>query len=64
MGKKKLKQVDRKVLSFFILAVPTLLIAIVGMLTQSILGAIIMLVLAIFQFVMLRQLLDNYYELM
>jgi len=56
------KQVDRKVLTFFILAFPTLLIILMGLLLGSESSWIIQILLAFFQFVLLKQFLDNYYN--
>jgi len=54
------KEVDKKVFSFFVLAFPTILIVIFSMLTPSLWWANIL--LALFQFIILNQFLDNYYK--
>lgn len=59
MEKRKVR-VDKKILSFFIIAFPTLLIVALGMLNPSAWWAQIL--LALFQFILLKQFLDDYYE--
>lgn len=54
------KEVDKKVFSFFVLAFPTILIVIFSMLDPNLWWANIF--LAIYQFIMLKQFLDNYYQ--
>ena len=56
---KEVKEVDKKVFSFFVLAFPTILIVIFSMLSPSLWWANIF--LAIYQLIMLKQFLDNYY---
>jgi len=58
---KKSKEVDKKVFTFFVLAFPTILIVILGMVVPELWWANIL--LAVFQFVMLKQVLDNYYKI-
>jgi len=58
---KKSKEVDKKVFTFFVLAFPTILIVILGMIKPELWWANIL--LAVFQFVMLKQVLDNYYKI-
>ena len=63
MERKRLKkpiEVDKKVLGFFVLAFPTILIVIFSMLAPGLWWANIF--LAIYQFIMLKQFLDNYYQ--
>lgn len=57
---KKKREVDKKVLSFFMLAFPTLLIIALGMLSDAWWG---MILLAFYQFILLKQFLDHYYDL-
>lgn len=57
---QKKKDVDRKSLSFFMLGFPTLLIILIGLLNNS-LVTMIQIVIAIYQFILLKQFLDNYY---
>ena len=62
MAKKqeeKPKEVDKKVFSFFVLAFPTILIVIFSLLAPKLWWANI--ILAVYQFIMLKQFLDNYY---
>jgi hypothetical protein len=56
------KQVDKKVLSFFLLAFPTLIIIILGMFIEPGKSWWVQVILALYQFILLRQFLDNYYE--
>jgi len=53
-------KVDKKILTFFLIAFPTLLIIALGMLNPNAWWAQIL--LAFYQFVLLKQFLDNYYE--
>ena len=62
MVEKKQKSVDKKILTFFLIAFPTLLIIALGMLTPS--GWWAQVLLAFYQFVLLKQFLDNYYEVL
>jgi len=59
---KKPKKVDKKMLTFFLIAFPTLLIIALGMLSPAAWWAQIL--LAFYQFVLLKQFLDNYYEVL
>ncbi len=64
---KEKKSLDKSVLSFFMIGFPTVLIIIVGVLLRqedSLIVALIQIVLAIYQFITLKQFLDKYYELM
>ncbi len=54
------KEVDKKVFSFFVLAFPTILIIIFSMIAPSLWWANIL--LGLYQFIMLKQFLDNYYK--
>lgn len=54
------REVDKKVFSFFVLAFPTILIVIFSMLAPKLWWANIF--LAIYQFILLKQFLDNYYK--
>ena len=56
------KKVDKKMLTFFLIAFPTLMIIALSRLNQSIWWAQIL--LAFYQFVLLKQFLDNYYEVL
>jgi hypothetical protein len=56
------KKVDKKILTFFLIAFPTLLIIALSMLTPDAWWANI--ILAFYQFVLLKQFLDNYYDLL
>jgi len=56
------KKPDSKVLSFFLIAFPTLLIIALQQLTPSAWWASVL--IAIYQFIMLKQFLDKYYEVM
>jgi len=60
MEKVKQKKVDKKILTFFLISFPTLLIIALSMITPSAWWAQIL--LAFYQFVLLKQFLDNYYE--
>lgn len=62
MEKKKSKRADKKILTFFLIALPTLLIMAIGMLAPDAWWSQI--VLAFYQFVLLKQFLDNYYEVL
>jgi hypothetical protein len=57
MEKQKPKRVDKKLLTFFLIAFPTILVAAVPIWWVQ--GA-----LAFYQFVLLKQFLDNYYEVL
>jgi hypothetical protein len=60
METKTKKRVDKKMLTFFLIAFPTLLIVALAQLEPGTWWAQIL--LAVFQFVMLKNVLDNYYE--
>lgn len=60
MEKKQTQKVDKKMLTFFLISFPTLLIIALSMLTPS--GWWAQILLAFYQFVLLKQFLDNYYE--
>jgi len=60
-SEKRLQQVDKKILTFFLIAFPTLLIIALSMIAPNTWWAQIL--LAFYQFVLLKQVLDNYYEL-
>ena len=60
--KEKPTKVDKKALTFFLIAFPTLLVIALGMLTPGTWWAQIL--LAFYQFVLLKQFLDNYYEVL
>jgi len=60
MEKKQTQKVDKKMLTFFLIAFPTLLIIALSMLTHN--GWWAQILLAFYQFVLLKQFLDNYYE--
>ena len=55
-----IKKKDRKTSSFFLIALPTLVIAMLNDSTVTIWA--VKIVLAIYQFIMLKQFLDDYYE--
>lgn len=58
--RKKVKPVDRKVLTFFLIAFPTLLVIALGMYSVGTWWAQVL--LAFYQFVLLKQFLDDYYD--
>jgi hypothetical protein len=60
MDTKTKKRVDKKMLTFFLIAFPTLLIVALAQLEPGTWWAQIL--LAFFQFTLLKQFLDNYYE--
>ena len=60
--KEKSQQVDKKILTFFLIAFPTLLIIALGMLSKD--GWWAQILLAFYQFILLKQFLDNYYEVL
>jgi len=62
MEKKIPKKVDKKILTFFLIAFPTLIIIAIGMLAPGIWW--VQILLAIYQFILLKQFLDNYYEVL
>jgi len=59
---KSKTKVDKKMLTFFLIAFPTLLVIALGMLSPNSWWAQIL--LAFYQFVLLKQFLDNYYEVL
>lgn len=59
-NKETNKEINRGVLSFFMLAFPTVLIVCLSMLTEK--SWWIQILLAIFQFIMLKHFIDSYYE--
>jgi len=61
MKKTKQQKVDKKILTFFLIAFPTLLIIALAMLTNAWWAQIL---LALYQFILLKQFLDNYYEVL
>ena len=63
MAKKEKVPLDKSVLTFFLIAFPTILIIIVGLMASK-LGWVIQIALAIYQFLVLKQFVDNYYDLM
>ena len=65
MKKEKPNKPDPKVRSFFILAFPTLLVVILAMFfTVDVKVAIMMIAIAIYQFLMLKQFVDQYHEVL
>ena len=58
----KTKPVDKKILTFFLISFPTILIVALGMLAPTAWWAQIL--LAFYQFILLKQFLDNYYEVL
>ena len=62
MEKKREKRVDKKILTFFLIAFPTIMIILMGYLSEGTAWAQI--VLAVYQFILLKQFLDNYYEVL
>jgi len=54
-------QTDKKILSFFIISFPMVLVVALGMLSNAWWAQIL---LAFFQFILLKQFLDNYYEVL
>ena len=62
MAKQKEKKVDKQVLSFFMIAFPTVLIIALFMIVEDAWWVTIL--LAIYQFVLLKQFLDTYYNLL
>lgn len=62
MAKKPTGEDKSKVLTFFLLAFPTLLIIALAQLAPGTWWALLL--LAIYQFIMLKQFLDRYYEVM
>ena len=58
----KKKPVDKKMLTFFLIAFPTLMVIALGMLNQGTWWAQV--ILAFYQFVLLKQFLDTYYEVL
>lgn len=62
MEKKEPIKPDKKILSFFVLAFPVVIIIAIAMLTPNAWYA--MIGLAIYQFIVLKQFLDDYYEVL
>ncbi len=60
--KKKEKQVDKNILTFFLIAFPTLMIIAMSMLIKN--SWPFQILFAIYQFILLKQFLDNYYEVL
>jgi len=60
--RKKISRVDKKVLTFFLIGFPTLLVIALGMLSPTTWWAQIL--IAFYQFVMLKQFLDDYYRVL
>ena len=59
------KKADPKVRTFFLLAFPSILIVALAMLfPNSWEAAIIMIMLVVYQFIMLKQFIDQYYEVL
>ncbi len=56
------EKVDKKILTFFLIAFPTLLIIAMGMLAPDTWW--VQIILALYQFILLKQFLDNYYEVL
>jgi len=54
------KEVDKKVFAFFVLAFPTILIVVLSMLAPNLWWVNVF--LAIYQFIMLKQYLDSYFD--
>ena len=54
---------DKKMLTFFLIAFPTLLVIAIGQLTWY-WGWLIQIMIAFYQFILLKQYLDNYYEVL
>ena len=63
MVEKKQKSVDKKILTFFLIAFPTILIIALGMLSPATTWWA-QIFLAFYQFILLKQFLDNYYEVL
>ena len=57
----KPKKTDKKVLSFFLIGFPTILIVALAMIIPGD-SWWVMILLSFYQFVMLKQFLDNYYD--
>lgn len=65
MRKKEKIKPDPKVRSFFILAFPTIVIVALSMLfTMDVKTAAIVILLAVYQFLMLKQFVDQYHEVL
>jgi len=59
------KRIDPKVRSFFILAFPTIVIILIAMLfTVDVKVAVVIIALAIYHFLMLKQFIDQYHEVL
>jgi len=61
-GKPTEKRLDKKVLTFFLIAFPTIMIIALGMFYKD--AWWVQILLAIYQFILLKQFLDNYYEVL
>jgi len=61
-GKSIEKRLDKKVLTFFLIAFPTLMIIALGMFYED--AWWVQILLAVYQFILLKQFLDNYYEVL
>jgi len=64
LKKEKPKRVDKKMLTFFLITFPTLLIIVLANIGNQSWGWIIEIALAVYQFILLKQFLDNYYEVL
>ena len=63
MEKRIERRVDKKILTFFLIAFPTLLIIVLGLVSGT--GSwVAQIALAFYQFILLKQYLDNYYEVL
>jgi hypothetical protein len=62
MEQKEPKKVDKKMLTFFLIAFPTLLVIALGMLSPDSWWAQIL--LAFYQFILLKKFLDTHYEVL
>jgi len=61
--KKEKAPLDKSVLSFFLIAFPTIIIVLVGIIGGKFYWAI-QIILAIYQLVILKQFIDSYYDVM
>jgi len=63
--KKRVKEEDKtKVLSFFMMGFPTILIVGIAMLTSVTETWWVMVLLAVYQFLLMKQFIDKYYEVL
>lgn len=63
----KIRKPDKKVFSFFIIAFPTILIIVLALLlpaSEFWWAAFLYIAIAVYQFLMLKQFLDNYYDIL